>query len=177
MAGLIRHRRVVVDNWRLLDIESEKLLIPGEDGLVPDIPDGDLVAPLRLWRIRRADLMERKGRLGVLLDAKDDPAPIAPDLQHFDLVAIEFERFSDGRGYSLARLLRGRLGYRGELRATGDIGRDSLFGLGQCGFDSFVLRAGENPHEALAAFHDFRNGNQPSVEAARASPGHGFAPA
>ena len=70
-------------------------------------------------------------------------------------VEVNFPKFSDGRGYSLARLLRERFGYRGELRAVGQVTRDNLQLLERCGFDALLLRDGEDPREALRGFEDF----------------------
>ena len=95
------------------------------------------------------------------LEPTDDPASIS--LEGVDRVEVNFPKFSDGRGYSIARLLRERYGYRGELRAVGHITRDLLFYLESCGFDAFELRAGEDPHEALASFEDFTEAYQASV--------------
>jgi uncharacterized protein (DUF934 family) len=102
--------------------------------------------------------------MGVWLDANDDPALIAGDLGHFAVIAVNFPQFTDGRGYSIGRLLRERYGWRGELRAVGDVLRDQLFYLTRCGFDAFVLRDGEDANAALAAFGDFSEGYQASVE-------------
>ena len=87
------------------------------------------------------------------LEPADDPASVS--LEGVDRVEVNFPKFGDGRGYSIARLLRTRHNYRGELRAVGHITRDLLFYLESCGFDAFELREGENPHEALAGFRDF----------------------
>jgi len=154
MPKIIRNRRIVDDGWRLLDADA--LLAPGEDGFVPEIPAGDVVAPLRLWRLRRDELSGRPGRLGVLLAGHDEPEAIAPDLAQLALVAVRFDKFSDGRGYSLARLLRERHGWRGELRASGDVRRDQLPFLERAGFDAFELRDGEDVGAALAAFGEIR---------------------
>ena len=97
----------------------------------------------------------------VRLEPADDPATVA--LEGATRVEVHFPKFGDGRGYSLARLLRERYGYRGELRAVGHITRDLLFFLESCGFDAFELREGENPQEALAAFEDFSESYQASV--------------
>ena len=78
-----------------------------------------------------------------------------PWLADIPLIAIRFPVFTDGRGYSLARLLRTRHGYTGELRAVGDVLRDQLYFLQGCGFDAFQLRADQCPEEALAAFQDY----------------------
>ena len=72
-----------------------------------------------------------------------------------ELIAVNFARFSDGRGYSLARLLRGRYGYRGELRAVGDVLLDQLFYLMRVGFDAYALRDDQDPLAAGAALRTF----------------------
>ena len=92
------------------------------------------------------------------LEPADDPA--AALLEGVTRVEVHFPKFGDGRGYSIARLLRERLGYRGELRAVGHITRDLLFYMESCGFDAFELREGENPREALAGFEDFSHAYQ-----------------
>jgi uncharacterized protein (DUF934 family) len=96
------------------------------------------------------------------LEPADDPASIS--LEGVARVEVNFPKFGDGRGYSIARLLRERYGYRGELRAVGHITRDLLIFLESCGFDAFELREGEDPHEALAAFDDFSESYQASLK-------------
>jgi len=91
----------------------------------------------------------------VVLQPTDDPAALAGRIGQLAVIAINFPRFADGRGYSIARLLRERYGYKGELRAIGEVARDHLHAMAQCGFDAFALRAGEDPQEALKAFGDF----------------------
>jgi uncharacterized protein (DUF934 family) len=102
--------------WRLL--ETTPWLQVGEDGFVPDFPlNVPLIVPLKLWQLRREDLVGRNEPLGVLLQPIDDPATIASDLTHFALIAMPFPRFAGDRADSIARLLREHYGYRGELRA------------------------------------------------------------
>jgi uncharacterized protein (DUF934 family) len=98
-----------------------------------------------------------KGKV-LRLEPADDPASIS--LEGVARVEVNFPKFGDGRGYSIARLLRERNGYRGELRAVGHITRDLLFFLESCGFDAFELRDGEDPQEALASFEDFSHSYQ-----------------
>ena len=97
------------------------------------------------------------------LEPADDPAKLAGRLDGAARIEVNFPKFGDGRGYSIARLLRERYGYCGELRAVGHITRDLLFFLESCGFDAFELREGEDPHAALAAFDDFSESYQASV--------------
>jgi len=100
----------------------------------------------------------------VRLEPHDDPAAVAGRLGGAGRVDVHFPRFTDGRGYSLARLLRERYGYQGELRAVGDVHRDQLFYLSRVGFDAFLLRDGEDGEGALAALRDFSEAYQASVE-------------
>jgi uncharacterized protein (DUF934 family) len=156
MAVIIRQRQVVADNWQLLK--------PAAAGGIAIPAAGDVIVPLELWREQRAALLTRAGGLGIWLEGHDDPALIARDLAHFALIAVNFPQFTDGRGYSIARLLRERYGWRGELRAIGDVMRDQLFYLARCGFDAFALREGQDVQAALTAFDDFSDGYQTSVE-------------
>ena len=87
------------------------------------------------------------------LEPADDPGALS--LEGVDRVEVSFPKFGDGRGYSIARLLRERHGYRGELRAVGNITRDLLFYMESCGFDAFELREGEDAHAAVKSFDDF----------------------
>lgn len=153
MAIIIKDRNVVTDPWQQLEAASG------------DIPAAaDIIVPLALWQSRREALLNHPGRLGVWLDSHEEPGAIAGDLGHFEVVAVNFPKFGDGRGFSTGRLLRERYGWKGELRAIGDIFRDQLLFLSSCGFDSFVLRDGEDPHEALAGFSVFSESYQGSVE-------------
>jgi uncharacterized protein (DUF934 family) len=99
----------------------------------------------------------------VRLEPADDPAKAAGELAGADRVEVNFPKFGDGRGFSIARLLRERHGYKGELRAVGQITRDHLFFLESVGFDAFELREGEDAAESLAAFDDFSESYQASV--------------
>lgn len=157
MALIIKDRNVVTDPWQRLE--------PNADGSLPQAPpSGDIIVPLAMWQERRMHLLARPSRLGVWLDSNEEPAAIAEDLKLFGVVGVNFPKFGDGRGYSIARLLRERYGWKGELRAVGDIFRDQLLFLSSCGFDAFALREGEDPREALAGFGDFSEAYQASVK-------------
>ena len=151
---LILQRKLCEDTWQVL---------PSDDAAAP--ADVDLLLTLPQWQARRAEWHARSGgRLGVRLEPADDPEALQPDLPALALIAVHFPAFTDGRGYSTARLLRERLAYRGELRAIGDVFRDQLFYLSRVGFDAFLLREGESAAEAVASLDDFSEAYQTSVE-------------
>ena len=156
MAKLIKQRRIVADSWRLLK--------RGASGELPEVPrEGQTIVPLALWLAHREDFLACPGPLGVWLDANEGPEAIAGDLAHLSVIAVNFPKFGDGRGYSIARLLRERHGYKGEVRAIGDVLHDHLHFMEQCGFDAFALREDQDVEEALRAFDDFSDGYQTSV--------------
>lgn len=125
-----------------------------------DLPRGvPVLVPLALWRAERATLVARPG-VGVWLAPADDPASLAADVASLPVIAVDFPAFTDGRGYSTARLLRERYGYTGELRAVGDVQRDQLHYLHQSGFDAFALRDDKDANGALAGLRDFSDGYQ-----------------
>jgi uncharacterized protein (DUF934 family) len=90
-----------------------------------------------------------------ILAPTDDPHLLDGKLEGVSLIAIAFPKFADGRGLSLAVLLRKRLGYTGELRAVGDVARDQLFQMARCGLNAFALRADQDPADCLRAFSDY----------------------
>jgi uncharacterized protein (DUF934 family) len=151
---VIRNDRVEPELWRILSV----------DEAAGTLPAGPIVVPLGVWKARRDELLARREPLGVWLEAHEEPAQIAADLEAFALVALHFPKFTDGRSYSNAVLLRTRHGYRGELRAFGDVGRDQLFYLKRCGFTSFRLPPHRDPEAALGSLAPFSVRYQGSVD-------------
>lgn len=139
---VIKDREIVDDAWVLL----------AADAPVPEA--GDVIVSLTRWNKARESLLGRAGKVGLLLQSAEEPEHIQ-DLEQLLLIAIDFPRFTDGRGYTSARLLRDRFRFEGELRAVGDVLRDQLFYMARCGFDSFALKAGKDVEGALAAFLEF----------------------
>ncbi|MDX2204853.1 MAG: DUF934 domain-containing protein [Hyphomicrobiaceae bacterium] len=94
------------------------------------------------WLAEREALMARSGPLGLRLEPGETLADIASDLGHFAVIALSFPKFSDGRAFSTAALLRDRHGYRGELRAVGNVLNDQIPLMRRVGFDSFEVTHG-----------------------------------
>ena len=125
-----------------------------------EVPAGKVVLPLSVWLARKAEFAARvaAGEIGVWLETHELVETLVadqPDLNVFPIIAVFIERFADGRAYSTGALLRSRFGFKGELRALGDVLRDQLFFLKRCGFDAFDIRADRSAEDALASFKDF----------------------
>jgi uncharacterized protein (DUF934 family) len=124
---LIREGEVIADPW----------FHAGDDD---PLPDGRPVAvPLARWRREREGLLARGTPLGVCLASEELAPEIGDDARLLALIVVGFASFRDGRPYSTARLLRERYGFRGELRARGDVLRDQLLFMQRCGFDAFDI--------------------------------------
>lgn len=167
MAHLIRRGRIENSSWPLLDDEGLRALVQG--GTAAQVAEGaapidGILLPFPLWLAERAACATLGIETGALIRDEDDLPALAPHLQEMRIAAVNFPRFTQGRGYSIARILRGRYGYTGELRAVGDILRDQMFYLGRVGFDAFELRADQNPEQALRALQDFSETYQASTD-------------
>ncbi|HTI18696.1 MAG TPA: DUF934 domain-containing protein [Trinickia sp.] len=163
MTSIIKHRTVVADDWQVVRADVDGAL-PAADTL----PAGRVLVPFALWRQARETLIATRAAdsLGVWLAPDDEPADLVGDFGNIALIGVEFPVFRDGRGYSIARLLRERHGWRGELRAIGDVLRDQLGYMARCGFDAFAVRADKDIHDALNAFSELSVQYQSAVDVA-----------
>ncbi len=142
---VIKHGTVLEDTW-------QRAVAPAPE---QPLPDGDWIVPLDYWLGHREALSRHNGKLAVCLNGADSLEDLSGSLELFELVALEFPKFTDGRSYSHARLLRERHGYRGELRAVGEVLRDQLFFMQRCGIDAFQLPDGKDGQDALLGLSDF----------------------
>ncbi|WP_369601936.1 DUF934 domain-containing protein [Hahella sp. SMD15-11] len=148
MPKLIKDRQLIDDVWQILP----KTTMPESQ----QVPQGHVIVPLSTWLAQKAELAARdRSTLGVWLDSDEEPEVLAGDTEAFAVIAVHFPVFADGRGYSIGRLVRERLGFKGELRAFGDIFKDMLFYLKRCGFNAFALADGEDLEDALSALDTF----------------------
>jgi uncharacterized protein (DUF934 family) len=148
MRYILRRREVVADDWRHL----------GEDGA----GDSRLIVPLAQLRGDPQRWLSSVGQLGARLTPVDPVEELADLLPQLALVAVEFPNPGDGRGYSQGRLLRERLGFRGELRAVGaGVRQDQVFLFARCGFDAIELAPGQDPGAARRALARYDVAYQP----------------
>ena len=159
MPRIIKNGQIVDDPWQILRLDGEQT---AESISLPDHP---VLLPLAVWLARRDEIHARKTPpTGVWLDSSEGPEAIAGDLEHFAVIGVNFPKFTDGRGYSSARLLRERYSYRGEIRAIGDVLQDQLFYMKRCGIDAFALREDKDIEAALASLRDFSETYQAAVD-------------
>ncbi|MFN9388733.1 MAG: DUF934 domain-containing protein [Betaproteobacteria bacterium] len=158
MAEIIRGGRAEADRFSVWRPPA------GVEGQIP--PPGPVLVPLAHW-LAGAETLQGRRDTGVWLAPDDDPLALAPWIDGLAVVAVDFPKFTDGRGYSSAYLLRNRLGYRGELRAIGDVLPDQLAYLKRVGFDAFALRPDKKPAQALAAMGAFSEAYQGSTDQPR----------
>lgn len=156
MAQLIKNQQHLTnDPWHL---------IADEDA----IADFGIIT-LKRWQEHRDELLAKvnEGLLGIWLDSSETADLLGDDVPLFALIAVNFPVFTDGRGYSTARLLRERHFFKGELRAIGDVLIDQLYLLNRIGFDTLALRDDQDLERALRSFKPFSFTYQSDVHETR----------
>jgi uncharacterized protein (DUF934 family) len=157
-AQIIKGREVVADDWRVLRLDE------GDAPDTVEIPAGKVIVPLAVWQAQRETLVQRSGQIGIWFAPDELAQSVKDDLDKFAVIAVDFPKFSDGRGYSIAFNLRKRLGYQGELRAIGDVLRDQLFQMQRVGFDAYATRQDRSIQDALKGLTVFSETYQASVD-------------
>jgi uncharacterized protein (DUF934 family) len=153
---IIKGRAIVADTWGVLRLDE------GDAADTVAVPDGKVIVPLAVWQAQRALLEPRLPQIGVWLAADERPEVLLEDIAKLDVIGVDFPKFTDGRGFSIAYNLRARLGYQGELRAIGDVLRDQLFSMSRVGFDAFATRPDRSMSDALKGLSDFSETYQAS---------------
>ena len=154
---IIKGRAIVADDWTVLRLDENQA---AADAVVPE---GKVIVPLSVWQAQ-GEALAARADLGVWIASDERPEVLKGQLDRFAVVAVDFPKFTDGRGYSIAYNLRMRLGYQGELRAIGDVLRDQLFQMQRTGFDAFATRQDRKSEDALKGLTDFSEVYQASVD-------------
>ena len=144
-------------------IAANEWLSLADDAALPAA--GKLIVSLKRFRAERAALDGSGLAVGVRIPNTEDVGQLAQELAGQPLIAVEIPKFADGRAYSQARVLRERYGYRGEIRAQGDVLHDQLFNMRRCGINAFELRADQDPQDCLRAFGDYDLAYQRAADA------------
>lgn len=156
-AEIIRNGAVVEDRWQVLRPTAEAPLA------LESLPAGAVIVPLAFW-LAHADALVARGDAAPWIAGNEEPAALQPWIERLGLVAVDFPKFTDGRGFSIAFLLRSRLGYKGELRAIGDVLADQLFFMHRVGFDAYAVRADKDIRKALQVLAPFSDVYQGSFD-------------
>jgi len=154
---IIKGREVVADDWSVLRLA---------EGDAPEsvvVPEGKVIVPLTVW-LAQKDSLAARAELGVWIAADERFEALKGEAERFAVIAVDFPKFSDGRGYSIAYNVRKRLGYSGELRAIGDVLRDQLFSMSRVGFNAYATRQDRSIHDALKGLTVFSETYQASVD-------------
>jgi uncharacterized protein (DUF934 family) len=156
-AEIIRNGAVVEDRWQVLRPTAEAPIT------LESLPAGAVVVPLAFW-LAHAHALVSRGDAAPWIAGNEEPSALQPWLAQLGLIAVDFPKFTDGRGFSIAFLLRSRLGYKGELRAIGDVLADQLFFMRRVGFDAFAVRADKDIRKALQVLAPFSDVYQGSFD-------------
>ena len=130
---------------------------------------GKIILPLSVYLKNRDALQHRAKNNEIALwiathETLDPLISAEKDINIFPLIAVFVERFQDGRIFTLGNLLRTRHQFKNTLRAFGDVLQDQLFYLKRSGFDSYLIKEGKDPNEALKALQSFSDPYQGAVD-------------
>ena len=146
----------------LIKLELDRAVLAQDPFVyVPDDAEvpagGDIIVSLARLVSEGDALLGAGRRVGVRLQPSEAVEDLAYDLPRLAVIELAFAKFRDGRPYSSARVLRGRLNYQGEVRAVGDVLREQALHMVRCGFDAFEPADGSTPEQWLAAAHRYRH--------------------
>ncbi len=141
---------------------AEDNFIPVADGVA--LPDGPVIVSLKRFLAERDHILARGGSLGVRLETGESPQELQPYLGKLAVVVLHIPGFRDGRAFSAARLLRTRLGYRGEIRVTGHFLLDQIAFYTRVGVDAFDVAPNISVADIETALHEISGVYQPSVD-------------
>ncbi len=159
--NLIRDGQLTVSEVQCFDVNNEQVLL-----VPPD--DANWMVTFDAWVAHQSLLEGRQFPVAVFIPSDAD---FDDGISHqvralcqasIAFIAIDFPSYTDGRGYSLAQLLRNDYQWSGELRAVGDVMIDTVYYLARCGFDSFLIKPGHDAQLALDAMHTFSDTYQKS---------------
>ena len=136
--------------------------VEGDEPVPSDVPV--IVSADWLLTATAEQIQNRSAPLGVAWPNDRPEEELAPYLAQLALVALEFPIFRDGRAYTQARLLRERYGFKGEIRATGDVLRDQFLFMVRSGFNAFEVKKAADADAFAEALGEFTLFHQPPAD-------------
>ena len=152
LKAYLKDGKVIDNSYQLVSADSETL------------PAGDILVSADYWKANQQQLTKHSGNVGVWIDSHEEIEDFASSIAAIPVIAINFPKFVDGRGFSTARLLCERYGYIGEIRAIGNFIRDQLFMMQRCGFNAFQFESEIDLAAASKSFNDFSDSYQVAVD-------------
>lgn len=142
------------DNW---------ILLPKEDVFDPASTSGPTLIH---WSVARQHLeaFEAENNIGIWIDTESSEESLESLPLQVPVIAIHIPAFTDGRGFSLARMLREQKEFAGEIRAVGNYMQDQLFYMRRCGFDAFIIDDNANVESMRRSLQDFSDSYQAAVD-------------
>ena len=151
MPNLIKNNVIGVDAWEV--VAQDETATNSDQIFLP------------LSQIDNVKALIASGKeAGVWLDSDTDYEQLTAISKEVSVIAINFPKFADGRGYSLARILRDQCKYTGEIRAIGDVLLDQVFYMSRVGFDAYSLRDDKDAQKVQAMLETFTDSYQISVD-------------
>ena len=129
------------------------------------LPRGDVIISLTRFEAEGDRLLSEGRHVGVRVEPDETVEALAYDLPRIAVVALAFPKHRDGRAFSSAALLRKRLGFKGEVRAVGDVFLEQAAHMVRCGFDAFEAKDGVTPAQWAHVVHRHRHVYQRAVDA------------
>ncbi len=149
---ILKNQQLTENTWKFLPDDAE----------LPDEPI-DITVSLKRWIQDQEILKKYPGKLGIRLNPDDSIDSLPSSLKKVPLIEINFPTFTDGRGFSIAQILRTQFNYESEIRAVGEFMLDQIYYLSRVGVNSFALENQENLPDAITMFNEFSDSYQTSV--------------
>lgn len=142
-------------------VDDAYTYVADDEGMAP----GDVIVSLTRFQSEGEQLLAEGRSVGVKLQSDEEVEALAYDLARISVVALVFPKFSDGRAFTSATLLRKRYGYTGEIRAVGDVLRENAGFMVRCGMDAFEASDGSTPEQWAHAANRHRHVYQRAADA------------
>jgi uncharacterized protein (DUF934 family) len=152
---------IKLQDGHFVEAENAFVSVADEDAIPPE---GGVILSLSRFQTESAALLDEGRPVGVRIEPAERVEDLAYDLPRLALIAPTFPKFRDGRAYSTAALLRERLGFKGEVRAVGDVLREQAYEMVRCGFNAFEPADGSTPEQWANAARIFRHVYQAAAD-------------
>lgn len=154
MQKLIKNKQLAADDWQITDNDFD----------ISKLSSGKWLLPYSVFSEALEQNLINFESCGPIFNADNDITDLKPYIEQLQIVALNFDAFTDGRSFSQARVLRDHLDFEGEIRAIGNFIQDQLFYLTRCGVNAFLLPEETSIESALLSLSDFSESYQAACD-------------